>query len=43
MLGNAGVTAGSQNFYPSRKVVVSDNGDAMAVWLESKGPGDTGP
>ena len=41
MLGNVG-SDGVQNF-TSRKIVVSDNGDAMAVWLESKGPGDTGP
>ena len=43
MLGNAGMPARSTSFDPSRKIVVSDNGDAMAVWLESKGPGDTGP
>ena len=38
MLGNVGVSPDE-----SRKIVVSNNGDAMAVWLESKGPGDTGP
>ena len=43
MLGNAGMTARNTSWYTSRKIVVSDNGDAMAVWLESKGPGDTGP
>ncbi len=43
MLGNAGMTARNDGLYTSRKIVVSDNGDAMAVWLESKGPGDTGP
>ncbi len=42
MLGNAGVSAGVASI-TSRKIVVSDNGDAMAVWLESKGVDDTGP
>jgi subtilisin-like proprotein convertase family protein len=42
MLGNAGMNAARNNYF-SRKIVVSDNGDGMAVWLESKGPADTGP
>jgi subtilisin-like proprotein convertase family protein len=42
MLGNAGLGAAPNNFF-TRKIVAADNGDAMAVWLESRGAGDTGP